>query len=107
MGSVPEPPPKCAGSEVTTALIDWLREIHAPSVVINLIYARHEYGVKKYGQGLMTEDGRDSFEDARQEAGDLLQYLYKAKMQGLRDPTSVKEIQDVLAACFLILTEIK
>lgn len=99
MTSVPEPPPKHAGVEVTPALLKWLREQQAPEEIGQLIQARHNFGLQKYGQGLMTEDGRNTFEDARQEAGDLLQYLYKAQMQGLQNAQSKKEIQKILQYC--------
>lgn len=90
MVSVPEPPPKDEGEAVTPRLIRWLVE-HVDGRdddwdfydAIQLVRQRHAYGLAKYGQPLKTGDGRDTIEDARQEAGDLLQYLWKARMQGL------------------------
>ena len=38
--------------------------------------------MKKYGRCLNTQDGRDDVVDALEEAGDLLQYAYKAKLNG-------------------------
>ena len=84
MASKPEPPPKKLGVEVTPLLIEYMKKGEASDMAISLIKARHEYGLAKYGQGLMTEDGRNTAEDAIQELGDLLQYLYKAKLQGHR-----------------------
>jgi hypothetical protein len=81
MASVPEPPPKHGGIEVTPMLLKWLEEIGADPTVAQLVKSRHILGLQKYGQGLMSDDGRDTYEDARQEAGDLLQYLYKALIQ--------------------------
>lgn len=90
MASMPEPPPKDKGEAVTPKLIRWLVE-HVDGRdddwdfydAIQLVRQRHAYGLAKYGQPLKTGDGRDTIEDARQEAGDLLQYLWKGRMQGL------------------------
>lgn len=83
----PQPPPKPLGEPVTDALIEW---IHLQSdlskdekeKVIEIIEGRRRFGLEKYGQLLMTHDGRSTAADAIQEAGDLLQYAYKAKMNG-------------------------
>ena len=89
MASKPEPPPKKSGIEVTPLLIEWMKEKEVSNTAIELIKSRREYGLAKYGQGLMTEDGRNTSEDAIQELGDLLQYLYKAKLQGHKLDTSL------------------
>lgn len=60
------PVPK--GTDVQQALIRALRE-------------RREHGIRKYGQPLMTEDGRDTLRDAWEEALDLACYLTKALLQ--------------------------
>jgi len=76
--SIPEPPPLPKGVEVTPLLIKWLSRIPLLNPeVISLVESRRLYGIQKYGQSLMSQDGRNGLEDARQEAGDLLQYLFK------------------------------
>ena len=74
------------GEEVTPLLISWLKRNTLNTAerqeVIELIHQRDEYGIQKYGQRLMTGDGRDTLEDARQEFGDLIQYIFKAKLNG-------------------------
>lgn len=77
--SVPEPMPKNEGISITPLVLDWLRNRNFNSTT-ELIYERHNYGLQKYGQELMSNDGRNEIEDARQELGDLLQYLTKAKV---------------------------
>lgn len=86
-GSTPEPPPRNEGVPVTPELVSFLFE-HArfstldPCPVVDLIRDRDAFGRAKYHQPLMTGDGRDSCEDAVQEFGDLLQYVFKARMNG-------------------------
>ena len=98
MASIPEPSPKNVGISVTADLLNWLRASRAPFHIIELVNAR---------QGLMTEDGRDTMENARQEAGDLLQCIYKAYLQGLKDPKAVTELETVLLLCLSVLGELK
>lgn len=97
--SVPEPPPKNGGIPVTKALLEWLssKGIQDQGVqeAVNLVYSRDAFGRKKYGQCLMSQDGRDEVEDALQEMGDLLQYLYKAKLNG-SDISRIRSIVPVL-----------
>lgn len=97
--SVSEPPPKKEGIPVTKALLEWLETqgIGDAGVqdTINLVSARDAFGRKKYGQCLMSQDGRDEVEDAMQELGDLLQYLYKAKLN-VRSIAPIKRMLPVL-----------
>ena len=89
--SVPEPPPIDAGEAVTPMLIEWIERTAENCIVpqteetISLIECRDAFGRSKYGQPLRLKDGRNTIEDARQEAGDLLQYLFKAYKNG-EDP---------------------
>lgn len=85
-----QPAPLNKGQSVTPALLEWLKDRHANDQVINTIQQRYEFELNKYGQPLMT------LEDARQEAGDLLQYLYNATLQELKDSTSALELQQKL-----------
>ena len=83
--SKPEPPPTGKGEPVTPSLLTALRDhpdLHA------LVVARDAFGRSKYGTGLRIDNGRDALEDARQELGDLMQYLWQAKMEG-KDITPV------------------
>lgn len=106
--SVPEPPPIKSGVEVTPLLIEWLSSQTADSSpIIALIEARRLYGLSKYGQSLMTEDGRDTMEDARQEAADLLQYIYKAKLQGAPIPRNeLVLISSILDCCKRLIDDL-
>ncbi len=47
-----------------------------------MVLARDAFGRAKYGQPLMTGDGRDGVEDALQELGDAAQYIFKAAATG-------------------------
>lgn len=82
-GSKPEPAPSGNGVLVTPSLLRALRSrderIH--SALADLVDARDAFGRAKYGTGLRAANGRDPLEDARQELGDLLQYLWQAKME--------------------------
>ncbi len=82
--SIPEPTPKNAGKIVPESLIHFINssklDIEAKHYGVTLIEERDQFGRRKYGQPLRTEDGRDDIEDARQELGDLLQYCWKARM---------------------------
>lgn len=49
--------------------------------LIRAIQERRQHGIRKYGQPLMTEDGRDTLRDAWEEALDLCSYLTKALLQ--------------------------
>lgn len=101
--SVPEPPPKSGGRLVTPILLDWLEEkrraapalserTHKPAEerlaaqeAIKLVKERDAFGRSKYGQGLSLGDGRDTFEDLRQELGDALQYTTKLILEGVKE----------------------
>lgn len=109
MASKPEPAPVNRGVEVTPLLLKWLKDHGYSDKLVKLIEARRLYGIAKYGQGLMSDDGRDTMEDARQEAADLLQYLTKALYQ-IRPGPSREElnfIEEILRACAAIIAELK
>ncbi len=94
------PPPTDSGEAVTPVLAAWLSE-HAPpelrDALLAGLWARHELGVKKYGQGLMTNDGRKTAVEVWQELLDALQYAQKAEMCGEAIDTPL------LAATLLLL----
>jgi hypothetical protein len=84
--SLPEPSPKNAGEPVTPALVAWIQtqglDEQTKREVIAGIEERSAFGAEKYGQVLMSLDGRDSVKDAVQELIDALQYLQAARMKG-------------------------
>jgi hypothetical protein len=91
----PEPLPRAEGEPIPELLVEWLEEkIENSGTVISDVQARAEFGFKKYGQYLMSDDGRDTINDARQEAIDLLKYMFKARVRG----EDLTELKDVLAA---------
>jgi hypothetical protein len=98
--SVPEPPPQPHGVVVPDALCQYLqtRKPWRWEALLQLVLERDAFGRKKYGQPLMSEDGRNGFEDARQELGDLLQYTYKMYLAG--DSKGLREL-DQLARGYL------
>lgn len=99
--SIPEPPPKPHGVVVPDALIKYLKENHSQegTSLIGLVQERNAFGMAKYGQPLMSQDGRNGVEDARQEAGDLLQYIYKVHLTGDKEGVEklVKLLQSILS----------
>lgn len=82
--SVPEPNPIPEGKVVSNILINWISENGGEDskACIELIRERDLFGRQKYGQPLMTKDGRNTIEDLRQEIGDALQYTMKAIENG-------------------------
>ena len=104
--SIPEPPPVPRGIIVPDALLAFIDgaqlvdkvspEVSATLTKLSdLVKERNAFGIAKYGQPLYSEDGRNGIEDARQELGDLLQYVFKISLQKERQYT-VQEKQDLL-----------
>ena len=93
--SKPEPAPKRLGEIIPESLIIFFQnsklEESLKNKLIELIMERDIFGREKYGQPLMSMDGRDTVEDARQEIGDLLQYTHKAIING-EDLGPIKEL---------------
>lgn len=98
--SQPEPPPTGNGELVTPPLVEALEGHPDLQALVN---ERDAFGRSKYGTGLRCHNGRDPLEDARQELGDLLQYLWQAMMEG-RDITSAL---DQMARALSVLQERK
>jgi hypothetical protein len=98
ISSVPEPPPQPKGIVVPDALIFYLQKqrFHQHPDLCALIKQRDAFGRAKYGQPLMSLDGRNGVEDARQEAGDLLQYAFKVYLSG--DKEGLKELAELTTA---------
>lgn len=106
-GSVPEPPPRPHGVIVPDALCTHI-QLQQPAhwqALLTLVLERDAFGRKKYGQPLMSEDGRDGFEDARQELGDLLQYTYK--MYATRDERGLAAMADLVAGYMEVLQDLR
>ena len=103
VASRPEPPPVAGREDVTPALLEWLTcdcprgFAQGRQDAYDLVQQRDAFGRAKYGTGLQTHNGRDPIEDARQEFGDLLQYVHQAKMEG-RDLTPIRRLIPVLSA---------
>ena len=87
------------GLSVPKHLIQWIQTTklnqNIKNKAVDLILTRDTFGKQKYGQSLMTGDGRITVVDALEELGDLMQYVYKAKMNG-EDMSKVKELIPVL-----------
>lgn len=120
--SKPEPPPKNEGRDVGKALLAYLfNELEATGpfsrhmsqrpetakwvAAYDLIKQRYEFGLAKYGQPLMTEDGRNTTEDLKQELGDALMYRAKQLLQGNIDPKDQLEIQQLWAVLGHLITK--
>lgn len=104
MKSKPEPDPILCGEPVPERLISFLQSSDIDENVlisaVNLIKSRDAFGRDKYGQPLMSKDGRDEIEDAMQELGDLMQYAFKAKMNG----RPLDRLREITVALDLILS---
>lgn len=94
MTSKPEPAPQKGKKKVVGRLITWLA-VRDDVVAQKLVLARAHFGLEKYGTTLMTHNGRDAIEDARQELGDALQYVMQAKMEG-RDVEELRGLTQTL-----------
>lgn len=71
--------------------------------LIELIRERDELGRSKYGQPLMSQDGRSGVQDALEELGDLLQYAMKCKLNGSEN---VSHLRRMIKASVEVLNEI-
>lgn len=55
-----------------------------PAEVACFLTGRKEVGVRKYGVGLQTNNGRDVTVDLKQELGDVVMYAHQGIMEGKR-----------------------
>ena len=76
-----QPDPVNKGRNVPEAFQKWA-SANGHEEACELSKIRDSFGQSKYGQPLMSEDGRDTIQDVIEEIGDMLHYLYKAKMNG-------------------------
>lgn len=79
---VPQPEPKNQGEPVYPHLCKDLADAQSSDTLKHIVQERYYQGIEKYGQPLMSQDGRDTFKDAIQECIDLLYYVEKGIMQG-------------------------
>lgn len=113
--SKPEPPPVPNGEAVTPALLADLaywrdcasielgyEEGNRYEELMELVSARDAFGREKYGQPLMSQDGRSGKEDALQELGDLLQYVKKLTMANELSEHGRKELCALLKTSFMV-----
>lgn len=98
--SKPEPPPVQRGELVTPSLVAWL-QARGDAEAAQLVLERDAFGRPKYGQGLMTDDGRGAVEDLRQELGDGMQYGWKAVLQGI----DLKNLRPLALSLLAIIDE--
>lgn len=77
----PQPAPVPQGDIVPPVFQEWARA-QGFNEAAELSVSRAAFGEAKYGQPLMTGDGRNSIEDAKDEIGDFFHYLQKAIMNG-------------------------
>lgn len=92
-----QPPPVRAGVAVPPLFQEWARA-HGFGTAAILSEDRAAFGEEKYGQPLMTEDGRVSAEDAKDEVGDFFHYTFKAKLNG----ENVAELGPLLRAAMCL-----
>ena len=78
----PQPSPKQEGEIVYHHIKDFLELNDYNKTLQSLCHSRYLQGIKKYGQPLMSDDGRDTLADVLQEMLDLLVYLMKGILQG-------------------------
>jgi len=82
----PQPAPiRCDGSR--DVIIDLCeKSICGVSIsraeIMRKLLERREFGIEKYGQPLMSRDGRDSLKDLEDEMLDALAYAHKIVMSG-------------------------
>lgn len=78
----PQPKPQRKGVIVYGHLRADLVDCQFSYELIELVEQRYYQGLVKYGQPLMSDDGRDTLSDAIQESIDLLYYIEKGILQG-------------------------
>lgn len=108
--SVPQPPPKDGGIEVTPKLIEWMKSVEGMDDeikrdMIALIMQRDAYGLGKYKTRLKTDNGRNQCEDARQELGDFIQYIFACILEKRDGPEVERLIMDAMVMTGFLYTK--
>jgi hypothetical protein len=98
--SKPEKAPVNKGVPIYDIAIENVKSVSNVSnekkeMTLKLLEARYNFGKMKYGQPLMSEDGRDDVEDCLQEIGDAIQYLSKA-IYHKKDITPIRHTVEIL-----------
>lgn len=97
-----QPAPINEGENVPKAFQAWAWK-HGKEHAVQLSKERDAFGQEKYGQPLMTGDGRDTIKDITDELGDGNHYLYKAIMMKLEVSDQDKERLTELALVAQVL----
>jgi len=63
-------------------MIGMVRDCHDAAQIAGLIEERDQFGRAKYGQSLMTFDGRDTAKEIEDELADAIQYTAKGLVEG-------------------------
>lgn len=83
-----QPAPLAGGREVMPVLLAWISEnvtdAATRAALLSGIAERDAFGRQKYGQPLLTGDGRRTAVEVWQDLLDALQYATKAEMEGER-----------------------
>lgn len=77
-----QPKPINKGIVIFNLIQSYLDKIQDKSFnneVLEQLFNRYNFGLQKYGQPLMSDDGRDSVRDANEELLDCIQYVIKCK----------------------------
>jgi hypothetical protein len=114
--SIPEPEPIEKGVPVTPAVLHDLHvlkrgaqeegrtlDMYHFQELAELVVQRDLFGRSKYGQPLMTLDGRSGKEDAMQELGDLMQYVKKITLSGEMNIDRRIEMCELLKTAFKVM----
>ena len=84
----PQPAPLNEGEDVIAGLARWMLTQGENIDIATLLLQRRQFGVEKYGQPLMSNDGRDSLKDLEDEILDALAYSHKIILAGEVIPSS-------------------
>jgi hypothetical protein len=119
--SVPEPPPLPHGLVIPDRLISLLQDLQRAEIegsvehkqqtafylaeLEQLIRDRDAFGRAKYGQPLMSEDGRNGVEDCKQEIGDMLQYFLKTALTAPKE--QVEYLYNLIVTAKAVITYIQ
>lgn len=103
MNNSQQPKPTKGGVEVYSIMFNYLgnegkesgEESGEEKEIKELLKSRYDFGKKKYGQALMTEDGRDVVRDLEEELLDAIYYLSSA-LYTKKDITRAKKMLKIL-----------
>jgi hypothetical protein len=84
-----QPMPHAGGTPVTPI---------ARRMFLGVLDAQAEKGIATYGMPLTTDNGRDAFLDAMQEAVDLVQYIVQAMIEADALKGRLRDVEAELAA---------